>query len=83
MAGRNCIRVPLIGIELAIDSLHRGHFVDYDFLILHYINHKMKYLSPLRVAALTCTQYNRYRSFRSHELFSNFYYHMSVEAKNP
>ena len=82
MAGRNCIRVPLIGLELAIDPLPRGKFVDYNFLILHYISHRMKYVIHLRVAALTCNQYNRYRSFRSHELFSSFYYHMSVKAKD-
>ena len=32
----------------------RGNFVHYDFLKLHYIRHKIKYVSPLRVAALTC-----------------------------
>ena len=61
---RNCIRVPLIGLELAIDPLPKGDFVDYDFLELHYISHKMKYeyVSPLRFEALTCKQYNRNRS---------------------
>ena len=43
----------------------------------------MKYDSPLRVTGLTCKQYNRYRSFRSHKLFLSFYYHMSMEAKDP
>ena len=43
----------------------------------------MKHVSPLRVAALMCKQYNRYRSFEFHELFSSFYYQMSVEAKYP
>ena len=33
----------------------RGNFVHYDFLKLHYIRHKIKDVSPLRVAALTCT----------------------------
>ena len=32
----------------------RGNFVDYDLLKLHYIRHKIKDVSPLRVAALTC-----------------------------
>ena len=32
----------------------RGNFVHYNFLKLHYIRHKIKYVSPLRVAALTC-----------------------------
>ena len=34
MVGRNCIRVPLIGLELAIDPPppRGGDFVDYDFL---------------------------------------------------
>ena len=41
------------GLTLAIDPLPpRGNFVHYDFQILHYISHKMKYVSPLRVAAL-------------------------------
>ena len=46
----------LIGIELAIDPPPppRGNFVHYDFLKLHYIRHKIKDVSPLRVAALTC-----------------------------
>ena len=32
----------------------RGNFVHYDFLKLHYIRHNIKYVSPLRVAALLC-----------------------------
>ena len=32
----------------------RGNFVHYNFLKLHYIRHKIKDVSPLRVAALTC-----------------------------
>ena len=32
----------------------RGNFVHCDFLKLHYIRHKIKDVSPLRVAALTC-----------------------------
>ena len=31
-----------------------GNFVHYDFLKQHYIRHKIKDVSPLRVAALTC-----------------------------
>ena len=47
--------VNLIGLELAIDPPPpRGNFVHYDFLKLHYIRHKIKDVSPLRVAALTC-----------------------------
>ena len=53
MVGRNSIRVPLIGVELAIDPLPQVDFVDYDLLKLHYISHKMKHVSPLRVTALT------------------------------
>ena len=49
------IRTILIGLELAIEPPpHRGNFVHYDFLNLHYIRHKIKDVSPLRVAALTC-----------------------------
>ena len=46
----------VIGLELAIDPPPppRGNFVHYDFLKLHYIGHKIKDVSPLRVAALTC-----------------------------
>ena len=45
-----------VGLELAIDPPPppRGNFVHYDFLKLHYIRHKIKDVSPLRVAALTC-----------------------------
>ena len=44
-----------IGLELAIDPPPpRGNFVHYDFLKVHYIRHKIKDVSPLRVAALTC-----------------------------
>ena len=44
-----------LGLVLAKDPPPpRGNFVHYDFQILHYISHKMKYVSPLRVAALAC-----------------------------
>ena len=49
--------VGIIGLELAIDPPSpppRGNFLHYDFLKLHYIRHKIKDVSPLRVAALTC-----------------------------
>ena len=50
------IFLSLLGLELAIDPPPppRGNFVHYDFLKLHYIRHKIKDVSPLRVAALTC-----------------------------
>ena len=41
------------GLTMAIDpSSPQGNFVHYDFQILHYISHKMKCVSLLRVAAL-------------------------------
>ena len=41
------------GLVLAIDPTSPWvNFVHYDFQLLHYISHKMKYVSPLRVAAL-------------------------------
>ena len=46
----------LLDPELAVDPPPpppRGNFVHYDFLKLHYIRHKIKTVSPLRVAALT------------------------------
>ena len=44
-----------IGLELPIDPLPpRGNFVHNDFLKLHYIRHKIKDVSPLKVAVLTC-----------------------------
>ena len=44
-----------LGLALAIvPTPPRGNFVHYDFQILHYISHKMKYVSLLRVAALAC-----------------------------
>ena len=81
--GWNCIRVRQIGIELVIDPSPQWEFCSYAFLILRYISHKMKYVSPLRETTLTCKQYKRYRSFRSPELFSSFYCQMFVEAKDP
>ena len=42
-----------LGLALAIvPPLPKGNFVHYDFQILHYTSHKMKYVIPLRVAAL-------------------------------
>ena len=51
-----CIKKrKLVGLELAIDPLPpRENFVHYDFLKLHYIRHKIKDVSPLGMAALTC-----------------------------
>ena len=47
-----CFVMQLIGLELAIDPLPpRGNFAHYDFLKLHYIRHKIKNVSSLRVAA--------------------------------
>ena len=45
-----------LGLELAIYPLQplRGNFEHFDFLKLHYIRHKLKDVSFLRVAALTC-----------------------------
>ena len=41
------------GLLRAIDPTSpRGNFVHYNFQIVHYISYKMKYVSPLRVAAL-------------------------------
>ena len=43
-----------IGLELAIDPLPpRGNLVHYNFLKRHHIRHKIKDVSPLRMAALT------------------------------
>ena len=51
----NSVKCNYLGLALAIVPLPtKGNFVHYDLLILHYINHKMKYVSPLRVAALAC-----------------------------
>ena len=42
-----------LGLALAINpTYHRGNFIHYNLQILHYISHKMNYVSPLRVAAL-------------------------------
>ena len=44
-----------LGFALAIDPPPpRGNFVHYYFQILHYISHKMKYVSPLKVSVLAC-----------------------------
>ena len=48
-------KVNSLDLKLAIDPIPpRENFVHYNFLILHYISHKMKYVSSLRVAALAC-----------------------------
>ena len=50
----------VVGLELAIDPLPLpppplgGILYFYNFMHLHYIRHKIKDVSPLRVAALTC-----------------------------
>ena len=50
---RKNVKCNSTGLALAKDpTAPRGNLVHYDFQILHYINHKMKYVSPLRVAAL-------------------------------
>ena len=44
-----------LGPALALDlPPSRGNFVHYNFQILHYISHTMKYVSHLKVAALAC-----------------------------
>ena len=44
---------PYLGLVLAIDpTSSKGNFVHYASQTLHYISHKMKYVSSLRVAAL-------------------------------
>ena len=47
------VKCNSLGLALAIDpTSSRGNFVLYDFQILHYISHKIKFVSSLRVAAL-------------------------------
>ena len=47
------VKFNSLGLSLAIDPASpRGNLVHYDFRILHYISHKMKYVSPLKVTAL-------------------------------
>ena len=46
------VKCNSLGLAPAIDPLTQGNFVHYTFQILHYISHKMKYVSPLRVTAL-------------------------------
>ena len=49
------VKCNSLGLSLAIVPLpSRGNFEHYNFKILHDISHKMKYVSPLRVAALAC-----------------------------
>ena len=49
------VKYNSLGLSLAIAPLpSRGNFEHYDFQILHYISHKMKYVSSLRLAALAC-----------------------------
>ena len=52
--GQN-VQVKPLGLELAMAPLlPRMNFAHYDFLKLHYIRQKIKDVSSLRVAALTC-----------------------------
>ena len=47
------VKCNSLGLVLAIDpTSSKGNFVHYASQILHYISHKIKYVSPLRVAAL-------------------------------
>ena len=47
------VKCNYLGLALAIDPISpRGNFVHFNFQILHYISHKMKYVSLLRVAVL-------------------------------
>ena len=49
------VKCNSLGLSLATVPLPpKWNFVHCDFQILHYISHKMKYVSPLRVAALEC-----------------------------
>ena len=49
------VKCNSLGLALAIlPPPPSGDFVHYNIQILHYISHKMKYVSPLRVAALAC-----------------------------
>ena len=48
-------KVNSLDLELAIGpSPPKRNFAHYNFLILHYISHKMKCVSPLRVIVLAC-----------------------------
>ena len=49
---RKNVKCNSLGLALAIDPAPpRGNFVHYNFQILHYISHKMKHVSLLKVAA--------------------------------
>ena len=49
------VKCNYLGLVMAIvPPPPRGNFLHYNFQILHYISHKMKYVSPLRVAVLAC-----------------------------
>ena len=60
------VKCNSLGLVLAIDPTSpKGNFEHYASQILHYISHKMKYVSPLRVAALAgnimlCTLSTKY-----------------------
>ena len=46
------VKCNSLGLALAIvPPPPRGNFLHYDFQILHYLSHKLKYVSPLKVAA--------------------------------
>ena len=47
------VKCNSLGLALAVvPTSPKGNYVHYASQTLHYISHKMKYVSPLRVAAL-------------------------------
>ena len=50
---RKNVNCNSLGLALAIDPLHQGgKLVHHNFQTLYYISHKIKYVGPLKVAAL-------------------------------
>ena len=60
------VKCNSLGLALATDPASpNGNFLHYAYQILHYISHKMKYVSPLKMAALAgnimlCTLHTKY-----------------------
>ena len=48
------VKEILQALRCLVNTITPGNFVHSNFLILHYLGHKIKYISSLRMAALAC-----------------------------
>ena len=64
------VKCNSLGLAMTIDpTSHKGNYVRYASQILHYISHKMKYVSPLRGAVLAGNIMLRTLAAKYHQIF--------------